>query len=102
MTSRCLPNVSDADDTENNDKSVVTLSCEGDLNIRHETDNACGTFIGFCVVILKCFAFAFRLNTMIFDETNMNVLCVDENDTQMLIIHSDLSVGYNLEKKSIR
>lgn len=55
VTSRCLPNGSVADDTENSDKSVETLSVS-DLNIRHETDKACG--IGFWVVIFKYFGFS--------------------------------------------
>lgn len=40
VTNLCLPNnESDAkEETENIDKS---LSCDGDLNIRHETANAC-------------------------------------------------------------
>lgn len=29
-----------SDDTDNNDKSVVTLSCDGECNIRHCMDGA--------------------------------------------------------------
>lgn len=70
LTSR-IPraNASDAiDETENKDKSVVTDSCEGDLNIRHDTDNT-----GVCGV----FNFGFIFSAVILSDSKDMVCCLN-------------------------
>lgn len=53
---RCFPppNASDAsDETENNDRSVVTLSCDGERSIRHDRGVA-GAVDVLCLLLILC------------------------------------------------